>query len=194
MPANKVRIIGGTLRHRLIQFPADPLLRPTPDRVRETLFNWLGQTLDGLDCLDLFAGSGALGFEAWSRGAKHVVVVEQARPALAALKRNAETLAAPVEIFAGDAARFLRDDRRSFDVVFFDPPFQSDAYARLWPALERHVGALGRVYVESPQPFQAPGWQVSRVKRAGQVYYQLLARITDADEGSGLSGTMAQWR
>lgn len=180
MPANKVRVIGGTLRHRLIQFPADPLLRPTPDRVRETLFNWLGQTLDGLDCLDLFAGSGALGFEAFSRGAKRVVAVEQSRAAVAALKRNAEVLAAPLEIFAGDAARFLRDDQRTFDLVFFDPPFDSDYYTRLWPALEAHVKPHGWIYVESPQAFAAPGWQILKAKRAGHVFYQLLVRESGA--------------
>lgn len=183
MPPNKIRIIGGSLRHRLLQFPADPQLRPTPDRVRETLFNWLGQTLDGLECLDLFAGSGALGFEAWSRGAQRVVMVEQQRAALAALKRNAETLAAPVDIFAGDAARFLRDDHRTFDVVFFDPPFQSDYYTRLWPALEARVKPQGCIYVESPRAFAAPGWQALKAKRAGQVFYQLLARDTAVDAG-----------
>ena len=181
MPPNKVRIIGGSLRHRLLQFPADLRLRPTPDRVRETLFNWLGQTLDGLECLDLFAGSGALGFEAWSRGAHCVVMVEQHRAALTALKRNAEILAVPAEIFAGDAARFLRDDVRTFDVVFFDPPFQSDYYTRLWPALEARVKPLGRVYVESPRAFAAAGWQALKAKRSGQVFYQLLARDTATD-------------
>lgn len=178
MRNNKVRIIGGSLRHRLIQFPGDPALRPTPDRIRETLFNWLGQTLDGLECLDLFAGSGALGFEAWSRGAKRVVVVEHNRAALDALKRNAASLPAAVEIFAGDAARFLRDTPRGFDLVFFDPPFQSDYYTRLWPAIERHVNADGMVYVESPQSFTAPGWLTYKAKRAGQVFYQILLRET----------------
>lgn len=176
MRDNKVRIIGGSLRHRLIHFPANPLLRPTADRVRETLFNWLGQTLDGMECLDLFAGSGALGFEAFSRGAKRVVMVEHSRTALAALKRNAEALAAPVEIFAGDAARFLRGAPRAFDIVFFDAPFQSDYCTRLWPSLVTHVKPQGLVYVESPQAFAAPGWQTHKTKRAGQVFYQLLVR------------------
>lgn len=160
----------------MLQFPSDAQLRPTPDRVRETLFNWLGQTLDGLECLDLFAGSGALGFEAWSRGAKRVVMVEQHRAALLALKRNAEMLAAPVEIFAGDAAHFLRGDNRTFDVVFFDPPFQSDYYTRLWPALEARVKPQGRIYAEAPRAFTTPGWQAVKAKRAGLVFYQLLSR------------------
>src|SRR5512147_591697 len=107
-PRGRVRIVGGRWRSRLLEVPERPGLRPTPDRVRETLFNWLGQRLDGCVCLDLFAGSGALGFEAASRGAARVVMVETDRAALAALRASRERLAASeVEIVAGDALEYL---------------------------------------------------------------------------------------
>src|SRR5215212_4125195 len=112
MQDNEVRIVGGEWRSRRIRFAPNPDLRPTPDRVRETLFNWLGQDLSGLACIDLFAGSGALGFEAASRGAKRVVMVERDRAAYAALERNKQMLGADqVELARGDALEFLRRDR-----------------------------------------------------------------------------------
>src|SRR6187455_3538465 len=127
MHSNKgvLRIIGGKYRSRQLRVPARPGLRPTPDRVRETLFNWLGQDLTGLACLDLFAGSGALGFEAASRGAARVVLVEKDRVALAELERSLAALgAAQVSIVAGDAHAFLKHEQARFDVVFLDPPFR----------------------------------------------------------------------
>ena len=117
--------MGGAWRSRLIAVPSRPGLRPTPDRVRETLFNWLGQDLAGMQCLDLFAGSGALGFEAASRGAARVVMVECDRSALAALRATRTALnAAQVEIVAGDASAFLAASNERFDLVFLDPPFR----------------------------------------------------------------------
>ena len=171
-----LRIIAGDLRHRLIRFPAQAGVRPTPERVRETLFNWLGQTLDGQTCLDLFAGSGALGFEALSRGAAKVVLVEANRVSCAALERNAQILQAAVEIHNLGAENFLARDPRSFDIIFFDPPFDSSYYASLWPAIDEHLAAQGQVYVESPRPFAAAGWIARRAKRAGNVFYQLMVR------------------
>src|SRR6476661_5335391 len=107
-PANRVRIIGGRWRSRLVKFPPTMSLRPTPDRVRETLFNWLGQRLDGLSCLDLFAGSGVLGFEAASRGAARVVMVERDRDTAKQLRESAAELeAAQVEVVAGDGLEYL---------------------------------------------------------------------------------------
>jgi 16S rRNA (guanine966-N2)-methyltransferase len=104
---SRIRITGGEWRSRLVQVADAPGLRPTPDRVRETLFNWLGQDLDGLSCLDLFAGSGILGFEAASRGADHVALVEHSRPAFAALEKHAEAFACPrLELFCCDALKF----------------------------------------------------------------------------------------
>ncbi len=129
MYQNRVRIIGGEWRRRWLRFPAAHGLRPTPDRVRETLFNWLGQDLTGLGCLDLFAGSGALGFEAASRGARQVVLLERDRRIADALQASALALqagasvAGAVEIVRSDALEFLAHDRRIYDVVFMDPPY-----------------------------------------------------------------------
>jgi 16S rRNA (guanine(966)-N(2))-methyltransferase RsmD len=182
-----VRIIGGSHRSRLIEFPERVDLRPTPDRVRETLFNWLGQDLTGLDCLDLFAGSGALGFEAASRGAAAVVMVERDTGALHALRGNAARLdLGAVQIVPGDALEFLQMDRRTFDVVFADPPFSKTDYALLLARVRSHLAADGRLYVEAPQPLApAPGWSVERRLKAGHVYAHLL-QAQDHEEG-GLS-------
>ncbi|MGH8636943.1 MAG: 16S rRNA (guanine(966)-N(2))-methyltransferase RsmD, partial [Burkholderiales bacterium] len=127
MNANRVRLIGGAYRSRILRFPARTGLRPTPDRVRETLFNWLGQDLSGRECLDLFAGSGALGFEAVSRGAHRVVMVESDAATWRALERNAALLGCQpvVELHRADALEFVRDAGRAFDIVFLDPPFDS---------------------------------------------------------------------
>lgn len=175
---NKVRIIGGAWRRRLLAFPDAEGLRPTSDRVRETLFNWLGQTLDGLTCLDLFAGSGALGFEALSRGAKSVVMVEKERAVLRTLQENAATLGARnAEIVHADALHYLPRETRCFNVIFLDPPFHKDVLTLLFPFLEARLAPGGVVYVESEKPLQpGPGWQVRRDGRAGNVFYALLVR------------------
>lgn len=176
-----MRIIGGAWRSRLVAFPACPGLRPTSDRVRETLFNWLGQDLTGLTCLDLFAGSGALGFEALSRGAKRVVMVEQDRRALQALGENAARLGAGnLEVVAADALQFLRSDRRVFDVVFLDPPYGSGVLPGALRGLENHVAGAGMAYVESGEVLELPpGWEAFRKGRAGAVHYYLLKRVSD---------------
>jgi len=175
-PRGRVRIVGGTWRSRLISVPASPDLRPTPDRVRETLFNWLGGDLTGLACLDLFAGSGALGFEAASRGAGRVVMVERDPGALARLQANrAALLADQVEIVAGDALAYLARAARRFDVVFLDPPFRQNALPAVLAALPSHLNPEARVYVEAARPVELqPPWKELRCKRAGQVSYQLL--------------------
>lgn len=175
---NKVRIVGGTWRSRLIAFPSRTDLRPTPDRVRETLFNWLGQDLTGKTCLDLFAGSGALGFEAASRGARLVVMVERDPQAFRALQANAETLnARMLELKRADALEFLRADGRHYDIVFLDPPFHSDQLSQVLPLLPRCLADGALVYVESPHaPDTLPGWEAWRSGRAGAVSYQLLKR------------------
>ena len=175
--AGRVRIIAGEWRSRVIEVPARPGLRPTPDRVRETLFNWLGQRLDGRACLDLYAGSGALGFEAASRGAARVVMVENDRAALAALRRSRELLGARgVEILALDAAAFLAVGGERFDVVFLDPPFRQNALPALLGALPPRLAAGARVYLEAARPVDVPGsWRELKRARAGQVSYQLLA-------------------
>lgn len=174
--ANRVRIVGGVHRSRVLKFPAVSGLRPTPDRVRETLFNWLGQDLTGLSCCDLFAGSGALGFEAVSRGAKKVVMVETDARAFQALRQNAQLLActACVELVRRDALEFVREAPSAFDVVFLDPPFDSGLLERIAPALPRLVKRDGMAYIESPRGIVLdPPWQLHRQGTAGHVTYQL---------------------
>jgi 16S rRNA (guanine966-N2)-methyltransferase len=186
--AGKIRIIAGRWRGRRIAVPDRPGLRPTPDRVRETLFNWLGQSLEGLACLDLFAGSGALGFEAASRGAARVVMVEHDRAAFQALQRSQELLQAePVELVLDDAAAYLKRSGADFDVVFLDPPFRQNALAAVFRHLKPKRGM--RVYVESDEPVALPApWHEVKRARAGQVSYQLLEWRGD-DQG-GLPGNV----
>ena len=176
---NRVRIIGGAWRSRLVTFPPGRELRPTPDRVRETLFNWLGQDLSGKSCLDLFAGSGALGFEAASRGARRVVMVERDTAAFRAIVANCENLAAAaVEPRKADALEFLCADSGVYDVVFLDPPFKAGYWPRLAPLLPPRLAPGALVYHESAQAAELPpGWEVHRQSRAGQVAYQLLKWI-----------------
>ncbi len=181
----KIRIIAGEYRGRRIPVPQKADLRPTPDRVRETLFNWLGQWLDGRACLDLFAGSGALGFEAASRGAARVVMVENDAAACRSLEKFRSLIgASAVEVVRGDAFEYLARSRERFDLVFLDPPFRQNAL----PALFRLLGGASgmRVYVEAGEPF-SPGepWQELKRARAGQVSYQLFEWRSD-DQG-GLS-------
>ncbi len=174
--SGRVRIIAGEFRGRRIEVAAQPALRPTPDRVRETLFNWLGQWLDGLACLDLFAGSGALGFEAASRRAARVVMVENDRIAFRTLEQSKELIRAKqVELVFGDAMDYLRKGADRFDVVFLDPPFRQNALAPVLERLPARLAEGGRVYIEAPSPIDlgAP-WREIRRARAGQVNYQLV--------------------
>jgi 16S rRNA (guanine(966)-N(2))-methyltransferase RsmD len=178
MTRNRVRIVGGTWRSRLIPFPPRKGLRPTPDRVRETLFNWLGQDLTGRTCLDLFAGSGALGFEAASRGARRVVMVENDTVVVRAIIANRELLGATtVEPRKADALEFLRADTSVYDVVFLDPPFDAGYWPRLAPLLPPRLAPGALVYYESAtSPELPPEWEMWRQGKAGQVRYQLLKR------------------
>lgn len=173
---NKVRIIGGEYRRRLITFPDVEGLRPTPDRVRETLFNWLGQTLYGRTCLDLFAGSGALGFEAASRGAERVEMVELNNSAFRALQENVRKLGcANVFVHAQDGLEFALRDNRMYDVIFLDPPFKSGYLPRLLEILPQRVNQNGVVYVEAGGVIEVSSpWHVLKSGKAGQVHYRLL--------------------
>ncbi|WP_297362502.1 16S rRNA (guanine(966)-N(2))-methyltransferase RsmD [Thauera sp.] len=175
---SRVRIVGGQWRSRLLEVATVPGLRPTPDRVRETLFNWLGQDLDGQHCLDLFAGSGILGFEAASRGAAGVVLVERDAHALDALHKSAKTLqAAQVEIVRGDAVRFAQSTTRTFDGVFLDPPYNQGWLERTSPWLDRLVRPHGWLYVESEAAVDSLGaWHAVKQGRAGQVHFHLMRR------------------
>ena len=174
---SRIRITGGEWRSRLIKV-ADNVggLRPTPDRVRITLFNWLGQDLTGLSCLDLFAGSGILGFEAASRGAERVTLVEQDQGAYAALRQNAQALGGPkLELLRTDAVVFANSTLQRYDLIFLDPPFRLGWIERIVPLLPRLANPGARLYVEAEQAVEAAGaWRSVRQSRAGQVFYQLL--------------------
>ena len=146
--------------------------------MRETLFNWLGQTLYGKRCLDLFAGSGALGFEAASRGAEQVVMVENNRTVQQALRANIQALGlANVALQCEDGLKFVRQEQGTFDVVFLDPPFKSDYLPQVLSLLTQRLSPQGVVYLESGAPF-APdaAWKVLKSGKAGTVHYQLVER------------------
>ena len=181
MPANTIRIIGGRWRGRRLRFPQAPALRPTPDRVRETLFNWLGQDLTGLTTLDPFAGSGALSLEALSRGATLAVAVDRDSKLVRALDATAMKLGTrALETHCGDAHAFLVRDARVYDVIFLDPPFADDVWSRLLPLAAARLARTGRLYVEAPFPVEAPeGLTLWRRDKAGQVHYHLLRRDDD---------------
>jgi 16S rRNA (guanine966-N2)-methyltransferase len=192
-PSGRLRIVAGMWRSRVLAIADVPGLRPTPERVRETLFNWLSPLIAGARCLDLFAGTGALGLEALSRGAKEAVFVEKNPVALAALQGNIRVLDAKgAEVAARDAFAYLASlPRNSFDVVFLDPPFADDALGELCRLLaDRGVLApRGRLYLEQDRarnlPDLPPGWTVLKNKTAGNVRYALVAPGTGDTKGEG---------
>lgn len=178
-----VRIVGGRWRGRRIPVPALPGLRPTPDRVRETLFNWLAPGIAGSRCLDLFAGTGALGFEAASRGAGQVVLVEREPAAAARLREIAASLdSARIEVVEEDALRFLGRPQPAFDIAFLDPPFEAGLQDAAMAALESGgwLAPGARIYLELPAergpPVLPSGWRPHRSGRAGAVGYHLALR------------------
>ena len=183
--AGEVRIIGGQWKRTRLPVAQRPGLRPTPDRVRETLFNWLGQDLSGWHCLDAFAGTGALGLEAASRGAASVLLVEQDAALVAQLHQHQQRLqASTVRVQRGDALAALRQAAgQGLDVVFLDPPF--DATALFVPAVQAAAAALapqGFIYLEAPSAWTqeqlAPlGLALHRHLRAGAVHAHLLQRV-----------------
>ncbi len=180
--ANQVRLIGGNWRSRIIEFPDVDGLRPTANRVRETLFNWLGQSLRGKRCLDLFSGSGALGFEAASRGAIDVMMLEMQPAAILALKENQKKLDATMcSIVAKDALKFLGTSIQKFDVVFVDPPFGSNLMTSVLLALPDSLTEGAMVYTEWHVPITVVlanlpyvDWEVVKQGRAGAVHFALL--------------------
>lgn len=182
-PPREVRIIGGQWKRSKLPVADAPGLRPTPDRVRETLFNWLGQDLAGWRCLDAFAGSGALGFEAASRGASDVVLLERDRHLARSLAQSALRLkATTLRVECADAIAWMaRCAPGSFDLVFIDPPFDSPLAAPALAAAARIVAADGLVYAELPQALGAAdsassGLHPVRQSRAGAVHFHLLRR------------------
>ncbi len=184
-PPGEVRIIGGQWKRSKLSVAHFPGLRPTPDRVRETVFNWLGQDMRGMDCVDAFAGTGALGFEAASRGAAHVLMVEQQAQVLAQLQSTATKLqASMVKVERGDGVSVLKTlSAKSMDVVFLDPPFDAIGVAdAALSAASRVVKDGGYIYYESPKALtpdesEVYGLQLHRFGKAGMVHYHLLQRM-----------------
>ena len=185
----EVRIIGGLYKRTKLPVANKPGLRPTPDRVRETLFNWLGQDLSGWRCADVFAGTGVLGFEAASRGAADVVVCEQ-DPALVVQLQTLKTRlkADSVRVERGDGVSVLsRTSAGSLQLVFLDPPFESPQFDAALKAAARAIAPTGLVYLEAPKPWTddelAPlGLQVHRSGKAGAVYFHLLVHSVPAGD------------
>jgi len=186
----QIRIIGGRWRGRLISVPVLPGLRPTPDRLRETVFNWLHSRIEGCRCLDLFAGSGALGLEAASRGAGEVILVERDRRAAAAIARSVEALEADnVRLVRADAITLLDQPSLPFDLVFLDPPFGHGTVARCLHALASGgwVTSASWVYSET-EPAAAEltlpsGWRTLRRTRVGDTEGRMLGYTPGAAQG-----------
>jgi len=180
--AHQLRIIGGRWRGRRMGFSSVPGIRPTPDRVRETLFNWLGQDLAGAKTLDLFAGSGALTFEALSRGAALGVAVDHHAGIVESLAVTGAALGATgLETHCSDARSFLAREKRAFDVIFLDPPFGNADWDALLRAAAERLAPAGMLYVEAPATIAAPGGlEVWRGDKAGRVHYHLLRRANEA--------------
>ena len=184
---SSLRIIGGQWRGRKLDFPAVEGLRPTPDRVRETLFNWIQADLPGAQCLDLFSGSGALGLEALSRGAGSVTFVDRAPAVISQLRTNLNLLKAQnAEIIAASAQDWLAqqkaDEEVRYDLVFLDPPFRQDMALPICTLLEERnlLQAHALIYLETEAELALEGlpnnWQLYREKQAGQVAYRLFLR------------------
>lgn len=190
----QIRITGGEWRSRLVKVSDQKQaqaqsLRPTPDRVRITLFNWLGHDLRGLRCLDLFAGSGILGFEAASRGAQ-VTLVESAPVCFRQLQQNAAALTAnasagQLELIRTDALKFLSSVSQPYDLLFLDPPYHQGWLEKLAPMLTHAARPEARVYVEAEHAVDTLGlWRSVKRGQAGQVFYQLLEQSCPSESPS----------
>lgn len=180
---HEIRIIGGLWKRTKLKVADKPGLRPTPDRVRETVFNWLGQDLSGLRCLDAFAGTGALGFEAASRGAQEVQLVEYDSALADQLKKTqAQLQASAVHVVRGDGVSAIRQAAPgSLDVIFIDPPFDAPLFEPALGACARALAPEGWVYLEAPSAYTdelltAVGLTVHRHLKAGAVHAHLLKR------------------
>ena len=180
---NTVRINAGEWRSRIIKFPDAIGLRPTPERVRQTVFNWLGQDLSGLSCLDLFAGTGVMGFEALSRGALTATLVEKSTSAYKALIENKQLLKAEqASLRHQDALQFLSQNSQKFNLIFLDPPYHMQWLDKVLPQLLSHLLEDGLVYAESEFALDSSsemmqGWQTIKQSKAGNVFYHLLKSV-----------------
>jgi 16S rRNA (guanine966-N2)-methyltransferase len=182
---NEVRIIGGKWRSRKIKFSGNPYLRPTPNRVRETVFNWLDPVITNAVCLDMFAGSGALGFEALSRGAKSVIMMDKSKQVISDLKKNAVLLSAGDIIFVCKefSSKLHNFFKQQFDIVFLDPPFHKNLVQSCSQWLEQNdcltQGAF--IYTENESVLKTidmpSNWKLYRQKTTGQVCYSLWQKI-----------------
>lgn len=182
--SHEIRIIGGLWKRTKLKVADKPGLRPTPDRVRETVFNWLGQDMTGLRCVDAFAGTGALGFEAASRGAAAVLLVEQDSALVEQLQTTRTQLdAATVQVLRGDGVAAIRQAApASLDVIFIDPPFDAPLFEPALAACARALSVEGFVYLEAPTAYTddtlaAAGLRVHRHLKAGAVHAHLLAHL-----------------
>ncbi len=181
---NQLRIIGGEWRGRKLSFPDVESLRPTPDRVRETLFNWLQPIIHGARCLDLFTGSGALGLEALSRGAAQLVMVDRDPQVITHLREHINTLQAQgAELVHSDALSYLsRKPQEDFDIVFLDPPFRHTLLEASCQLLEEHawLKSNAHIYMETESELELPAlprnWHITHSKRAGEVRYYMAVR------------------
>ena len=181
--SNQVRIIGGQCRGRKLVFADADGLRPTPDSVREKLFNWLGQDLTGMKVLDLFAGSGALGFEAASRNAKRVVLADNNRKTADILRQNARGLGLDkLEILNTDGLAYLQRSSEKFDVVFLDPPFAWRDWENLFASLKNSLKNGAMVYIEAGKLPEKPDWlEIYREGKAGMSKFELLLYLQVAE-------------
>lgn len=172
-----IRIIGGKYRGKKLVVPDSEGLRPTSDRMRETLFNWLMHEIVGARCLDAFAGSGALGFEAFSRGAREVIMLEHCARVAASLRKTAAELGTGIRVHHRDALQYLEREKQPYDIVFLDPPFALNCWDKcLHTLVNYHLLAPGaRVFLESPYELSldASQWQCLKCKKAGNVVYAL---------------------
>jgi 16S rRNA (guanine966-N2)-methyltransferase len=179
----QIRIISGMWRGRKLTVPHFTGLRPTPDRVRETVFNWLQPLISGAYCLDMFAGSGALGFEALSRGAAYVSMVDQAAKVVELLRQELANLGAKnAEIYVATAPRQLKRPEHPFDIVFMDPPFAENLLIKSCAYLEENafLAETAYIYLEANKPISQnelpSNWEILKSKKAGQVAYHLVLR------------------
>ncbi len=183
MQPGQIRIIAGKWRGRRLQVPDIKDLRPTPDRVRETLFNWLVPVIAGSRCLDAFAGTGVLGFEALSRGAAHVVLVDQSYEAVALLQEELKTFGADnADVYQASAPKQLRLPAHRFDIVFLDPPYQANLLFPCCFYLEEQgfLADSAHIYLEARQAIKdnelPSNWRLIKSQQAGQVFYHLAKR------------------